>query len=60
MTQEAKLLKQQTIDLMKRVLKKDIVDFEVSKCQTEIHYFYIENKRTKHNFISIEELDKLQ
>ena len=64
MTQEAKLLKQQTIDLMKRVLKKDIVDFEVSKCQTEIHYFYIETGTTESavldDFILIEELDKLQ
>ena len=60
MTPEAKLLKQQTIDLMKRVLKRNVVNFKVSTCLTEIHYFYIENKRTKHNFISIEELDKLQ
>lgn len=45
---------------MKRVLKRNVVNFKVSPCLTEIHYFYIENKRTKHNFISIEELDKLQ
>ena len=60
MTPEAKLLKQQTIDLMKRVLKRNVVNFEVSACLTEIHYFYIEYNRIKHNFISIEELDKLQ
>ena len=64
MTQEAELLKQQTIDLMKRVLKKDIVYFKVSPCLTEIHYFYIETGTTESavldDFISIEELDKLQ
>ena len=64
MTPETKLLKQQTIDLMKRVLKKNIFDFEVSVCKTEIHYFYNESRTTESSvlddFISIEELDKLQ
>ena len=64
MTPEAELLKKQTIDLMKRVLKKDIVNFEVSVCQTEIHYFYNETGTAESavldDFISIEELDKLQ
>ena len=64
MTPETELLKQQTIDLMKRVLKKDIFDFEVSKCQTEIHYFYNDIGTTESavldDFILIEELDKLQ
>lgn len=60
MKQEAELLKQQTIELMKRVLKKDVIDFEVSVCLTEIHYFYTENEKVKDDFISIEELDKLQ
>ena len=62
--EEVELLKQQTIELMKRVLKKDIVDFEVSICETEIHYFYNEIGTTESavldDFISIEELDKLQ
>ena len=64
MTPEAKLLKQQTIDLMKRVLKKDIFDFEVSICETGIHYFYNDSGATESavldDFILIEELDKLQ
>ena len=64
MTPEAKLLKQQTIDLMKRVLKRNVVNFEVSACLTEIHYFYNETGTTESavldDFISIEELDKLQ
>lgn len=62
--EEAELLKQQTIELMKRVLKKDIFDFEVSICETEIHYFYNEIETTESavldDFISIEELYKLQ
>ena len=49
---------------MKRVLKKDIFDFEVSICETEIHYFYNESGATESavldDFILIEELDKLQ
>ncbi len=62
--EEVELLKQQTIDLMKRVLKKDIFDFEVSICETEIHYVYNETGTSESavldDFISIEELDKLQ
>ena len=64
MIEESELLKQQTIELMKRVLEKDIFDFEVSICQTEIHYFYNETGTTEStvldDFILIEELDKLQ
>ena len=62
--EEKLLLKQQTIDLMKRVLKKDVFDFEVSTCLTEIHYVYnesgTEESAVLDDFISIEELDKLQ
>ena len=62
--EEKLLLKQQTIDLLKRVLKKDVFDFEVSTCLTEIHYAYNGSETSESavldDFILIEELDKLQ